>query len=56
MVYLIAEEENEKKHFIAINKFKTYTLIPQDLYVDSRLLYILDLHQGIFIYKILGNG
>ncbi len=42
--------------FITINKYDGNPIIPQDIYVDSRLLYILDFNEGIYVFHILGNG
>lgn len=43
-VYLIPEEKGTKSNYTTISKYGDISIIPQDLYVDSRLLYILDMH------------
>jgi hypothetical protein len=55
-VYLIPEQNTSNSTLIILTRFGNNTLIPQDIYVDSRMIYILDLHNGIYIYKILSNG
>lgn len=55
-VYVIPEESRGNVSYKTISKYGKIPLIPQDLYVDSRLLYILDMHEGIFVFRILGTG
>lgn len=55
-VYLIPEQKGSVNKFTIIDKYGGTTIIPQDLSITGRKLYILDLHQGVYIYSLLGNG
>ena len=55
-VYLIPESEDGGRQIQIITMFRGERLFPQDMYVDSRMVYILDTNKGIYIFKVTGDG
>lgn len=53
-VFLIPESEG--RSMIEITHYGKERIFPQDLYIDGRMLYVLDTNKGIYIYTIMGNG
>lgn len=39
-----------------INSFNETQIAPQNVYLEQGYIYILDLHKGVYVYKLLGNG
>ena len=52
-VYLISETTGE---YIGISVFNNTQIAPQHVHIQQSYIYILDLHHGVYIYKLLGSG